>query len=70
MNPCRHGPNIPALALAMVEQLMAWVDGIAREWLLRCADLGVLGLSTGDAVTVRSHRGKVAIPVGRDDGTP
>jgi formate dehydrogenase major subunit len=33
-------------------------------------DLAVLGLETGDVITVQSRRGEVAIRVRRDDGTP
>lgn len=33
-------------------------------------DLAVLGLGTGDVITVQSRRGEVAIRVRRDDGTP
>jgi formate dehydrogenase major subunit len=33
-------------------------------------DLNALGLSPGDVITVESRRGKVAIHVRRDDGTP
>jgi formate dehydrogenase major subunit len=33
-------------------------------------DLAVLGLETGDVITVQSRRGQVAIRVRRDDGTP
>jgi formate dehydrogenase major subunit len=33
-------------------------------------DLNALGLSAGDVITVESRRGKVAIHVRRDDGTP
>ena len=34
------------------------------------ADLAAMGLETGDVITVQSRRGKVAIHVRRDDGTP
>lgn len=34
------------------------------------ADLGAFGLVAGDVITVESRRGKVAIHVRRDDGTP
>ena len=34
------------------------------------ADLLMLGLAAGDAITVQSRRGEVAIHVRRDDGTP
>ena len=34
------------------------------------ADLRQLGVAAGDVVTVESRRGKVAIHVRRDDGTP
>jgi len=34
------------------------------------ADLAKMGLDTGDVITVQSRRGKVAIHVRRDDGTP
>ena len=37
---------------------------------LHGADLQALGLQPGDVVTVQSRRGKVAIRVRRDDGTP
>jgi formate dehydrogenase major subunit len=33
-------------------------------------DLAKMGLDTGDVITVQSRRGKVAIHVRRDDGTP
>jgi len=33
-------------------------------------DLNAMGLSAGDVITVESRRGKVAIHVRRDDGTP
>jgi formate dehydrogenase major subunit len=34
------------------------------------SDLGKLGVTTGDVITVASRRGKVALIVRRDDGTP
>jgi formate dehydrogenase major subunit len=34
------------------------------------ADMSALGVQVGDAITVESRRGKVAIHVRRDDGTP
>jgi formate dehydrogenase major subunit len=34
------------------------------------ADLDALGLSAGDAITITSRRGEVALHVRRDDGTP
>ena len=37
---------------------------------MNAADLKALGLEAGDVVTVQSRRGKVAIHLRRDDGTP
>ena len=34
------------------------------------ADLAAMGLETGDVITIQSRRGRVAIHVRRDDGTP